>query len=97
MSYLAISAVAALKVLVVALLLGAGLPLVYAVGLRALAIGDGDSPGPRRSPALGRALFGVSLLIVLAGVGLGLTYVIASSVGQHLVFDGVLPHLVARH
>ena len=70
------------KVLLYSLLLGAGLPVVYALGVRASALGaagadgaDGaDATAVRRRHALGRTLAGLCFLIVLAGVGVGLAY-----------------------
>jgi hypothetical protein len=91
---------AAWKVLLYSLLLGAGLPIVYAVGVRALAIGGrgSESVGPvgvRRHP-LATALASACFLVVLAGVAVGLTYVVASGQGKMLSFDHVYPTLVPK-
>ena len=64
--------VAALRVLVLGVLLGAGLPALFALGMRLQSAGAGSDDGiaPRR-PALvaaGWALFAVVVLVVLAGV-----------------------------
>jgi len=93
------------KVLVYSLVLGAGLPVAYALGVRALAMG-GARGGPgtsapdaatvvRRSP-VGTFLATVCFLVVLGGVALGLTYVIASGQGKVLSFDHVYPTLVPK-
>jgi hypothetical protein len=89
------------KVLLYSLLLGAGLPVVYAVGVRSLALGTavgegGDvvtGVGRRR---LGRVVAAACFLAVLAGVALGLTYVVASGEGKMLSFDHVYPTLVPK-
>jgi hypothetical protein len=89
------------KVLLYSLVLGAGLPVVYAVGVRALAVGGGDrsasgTPGVVRSHPLGRVLATACFLVVLAGVAVGLTYVVASGQGKMLSFDHVYPTLVPK-
>jgi hypothetical protein len=91
------------KVLLYSLVLGAGLPVVYALGVRALAIGvaidSADAPAGapvvRRHP-VGTALATVCFLVVLAGVAVGLTYVIASGQGKMLSFEHVYPTLVPK-
>jgi hypothetical protein len=93
------------KVLLYSLVLGAGLPVVYALGVRALAIGVPiDSAGtdaPAGAPVVrlhpfGTALATVCFLVVLAGVAVGLTYVIASGQGKMLSFEHVYPTLVPK-
>lgn len=72
-------AVSLVKVIVVGLALGAGLPAVFALGLRALSVGtvvpaaDGDPAGVRveRSPAMtlaAAACFAVVGIAVVAGI-----------------------------
>lgn len=89
---------AAWKVLFAGLVLGAGLPALYAVGIRSLAWGaggaaetDGGSPHP-----LGRVLATLCFAVVLVGVGLGLTYIIASGYNKVLSFEHVYPTLVPK-
>jgi hypothetical protein len=89
------------KVLLYSLVLGAGLPVVYALGVRALAIGTSGAvpasgaPAVRRKP-VGTALATVCFLVVLAGVAVGLTYVVASGQGKVLSFDHIYPTLVPK-
>jgi hypothetical protein len=89
------------KVLLYSLVLGAGLPVVYAVGVRALAIGgDGrsissDTGLPRHHP-VGTVIATACFLVVLAGVAVGVTYVVASGQGKMLSFDHVYPTLVPK-
>jgi hypothetical protein len=61
---------AALRVLVVGALFGAGLPALFAVGLRLQAAGDADEQGVRRPgrTAAAYALFGIVVAAVLVGV-----------------------------
>lgn len=60
------------KVLLVGLTLGAGLPVLFALGVRALAAGQGaDEPARRPAWASGLAIlcFGLVVLGVVLGVG----------------------------
>ncbi|MGW0231976.1 hypothetical protein ACWDWO_27020 [Actinopolymorpha singaporensis] len=90
------------KVLLAGLVLGAGLPVVFAFGIRALAHGHnaegrphdaGVLPVPR---SLGRPVAVVCFAIVLAAVGLGITYIVASGLGQQLSFEHIYPTLVPK-
>jgi hypothetical protein len=91
------------QVLLAGLALGAGLPVIFALGIRSLAWGAGEAtvnqsgvtvPGPRRraGTVLGYALFAV----VVIGVLLGLTFIVASGFGYKLDFSGIFPALVAK-
>lgn len=95
------------KVLLAGLVLGAGLPLVFAVGIRGLAMaGAGgttdhgpdtladrlaDDEADHRPNPLGYVLAAVMFLVVGYGIATGLLFVIASGQGQGLTFDHVLP------
>jgi hypothetical protein len=91
------------QVLLAGLLLGAGLPVIFALGIRSLAWGAGEAtvnqsgvtvPGTKRpvGTAIGYALFAV----VVIGVLLGITFIVASGFGYKLDFSGILPTLVAK-
>jgi hypothetical protein len=89
------------KVLIYSLILGAGLPVVYALGVRASALGtvgaDGvETAGVRRRHLLGRAAAGVCFGVVLAGIALGLAYIWASGHGDQLSFDHGYPSFVPK-
>lgn len=85
------------RVLLVSLVLGAGLPTVFAFGVRALAWGTGGDAeihetGVTLKPhPLGRlvayTLFGFVVLAVL----LGISYIVAHGLGWTLSFNGVVP------
>ncbi len=91
------------KVLIYSLILGAGLPVVYALGVRASALGTvavegaegGEAAGPRRRRLLGKAAAGVCFTIVLAGIGVGLAYIWASGHGDQLSFEHTYPTIVS--
>jgi hypothetical protein len=94
---------AAWRVLLVGLILGAGLPTLFALGVRSLAWGAGGdaevhadgAAGPKARP-LGTMLGYVCFAIVLLGVGLGITYIVASGFGKMLSFEHVFPTIVDK-
>jgi hypothetical protein len=91
------------RVLLAGLLLGAGLPVLFALGIRSLAWGAGGDAevhesgvtGPTPHPVgtvLGWACFGV----VLLGVVLGITFIVASGFGKALSFEHIYPAIVSK-
>jgi hypothetical protein len=90
---------AAWKVLLAGLVLGAGLPAVFAVGVRSLAWGTGGTaevavdsePHP-----IGRVLAVLCFAVVLAGIALGLTIIMAAGQGKVVSFDHVYPTIVDK-
>ena len=91
------------KVLAASLVLGAGLPFVFAFGVRARAFAAGDnaeiaseSAGRTRRRPIGNVLAAVCLLLVVAGVALGITVVVAAGFGKAVSFEHVVPTLVGK-
>jgi hypothetical protein len=95
------------KVLIYSLILGAGLPVIYALGVRASTLGTAGADGAegsagtvtasmRRRHLLGKTAAGVCFAIVLAGIGLGLAYIWASGHGDQLSFEHVFPTIVPK-
>ena len=91
---------AAWRVLLAGLVLGAGLPAIFAVGIRSLAVGAGSEaevPGARPAPhAAGRALAVLCFAIVLVVVALGITLIVVSGFGKQLSFEHVYPTVVPK-
>jgi hypothetical protein len=81
-------------VLLAGLILGAGLPAVFALGVRSLSLGSGG-PGQRPS-LLGRITAGVCFTVVLLAVLAGIATIIAHGLGVQLVFDGIIPVFTGR-
>lgn len=82
------------KVGLASLVLGAGLPILYAVGIRALAWGaggDAEVAHARPNP-LGRVLAGVIFLIVAYAIAAGIVYIIATGKGSN--YDITFKHLI---
>jgi hypothetical protein len=85
------------KVVLAGLVLGAGLPAVFALGVRFSAAGAGGSTGAATGPRTGyRGLAVLCFVVVALAVGLGITAVVASGFGKMLSFDHVYPTLVDK-
>jgi hypothetical protein len=88
------------KVLLYSLVLGAGLPVVYAVGVRSLSFGSASGPvsedGTVTRTPLGTAIAGICFLVVVVAVVVGLTYIFAAGQGKMLSFDHVYPTIVPK-
>lgn len=90
------------QIALAAVVLGAGLPALFALGIRASAWGRGGSTevaadgGEHPPHPLGRVLstvvFAVVVLVALLGVG----FVVASGYGKALSFEHVYPTVVDR-
>jgi hypothetical protein len=86
------------RVLVASLAFGAGLPVIYALGIRSLAWstgGDAEVSHARPNP-FGRLLAGLCLVVVLAGVVLGITIIAAAGFGRAVSFEHGYPTIVAK-
>lgn len=86
------------KVLLVSLLIGAGLPALFAVGVRAMAYGAGGDAEVDGRPGhpVGRVIGLACFAIVLAGVVLGITVIVAAGFGKAVSFESVYPTLVSK-
>lgn len=83
------------QVLVLGLLIGAGLPLLFALGMRALAFGHGAGPGGR-SNALGKPAAALCFALVLSFIALGITIIVGSGFGYKVSFEHIVPMLVEK-
>lgn len=90
------------RVLLVGMLLGAGLPALFAVGIRALAWGTGgdaeisESGVTLKPHPLGLAIAYTMFAIVILAVLLGVGYIVAHGLGWELTFNGILPQLTRK-
>lgn len=82
---------AALQVLIASIIVGAGVPTLYGLGVRQLATsGHFAQSAPARARVhrvLASLLFILAVLIVLVG----LSYIIAHGFGVEITFDGLKP------
>lgn len=93
---------AAWRILLIGLVLGAGLPALFAVGVRTMAWGTGGEAEvhaegvlPKAHPVgrwIGMAIFALVVLVVL----LGISYIVAHGLGYDLRFQGILPVFTPR-
>ncbi|MFT4296131.1 MAG: hypothetical protein QM582_12045 [Micropruina sp.] len=83
------------RILVAGLLLGAGLPILFALGVKSLAWANGDLPGTSRNP-IGRVLAIALFSVVLLAIALGISYIVAHGFGYTIGFDGMLPTISKR-
>jgi hypothetical protein len=85
------------RVLLVGLVLGAGLPTMFAFGVRALAWGTGGDAevhdtGITVKPHLaGRLVAYTMFAIVILSVLLGVGYILAHGLGMTITFNGIVP------
>jgi hypothetical protein len=88
------------KVLLAGLVLGAGLPILFALGIRSLAYGAGGEAevsadgvtAPTPKP-IGTVLGWACFVIVVLFAVLGITYIVATGFGYVLDFSHVFPTL----
>jgi hypothetical protein len=83
----------AVQVLFVGLLVGAGLPAIFALGIRAMAWADGgDAEMAHGQPQpVGRLLAYLCFALVGAGVLVGLAVIVSGGLGVELGLDGMMP------
>ncbi|GAA2602466.1 hypothetical protein GCM10010399_36470 [Dactylosporangium fulvum] len=82
------------KILLASLVLGAGLPALFALGIRSLAYGTGGADSAPRP--VGTVLGWLCFVVVLLGVALGLTYIVATGFGRELSFEHVYPTITDK-
>jgi uncharacterized RDD family membrane protein YckC len=85
------------KVALASLILGAGLPVLYASGIRSLAWGAGGDAevGNARPNPIGKVLAGVIFLIVAYAITSGIVYIIATGKGSNydITFQNFIPEI----
>lgn len=91
---------AAGQVALVALILGAGLPALFAVGVRSFAVASASADPGRPTASLPvpvlRALGVLCFALVVAAVAVGLSIIIATGLGQAVSFEHVFPTFVPK-
>jgi hypothetical protein len=85
------------KVALASLILGAGLPVLYASGIRSLAWGaggDAEMSDAKPNP-IGRLLAAVIFLIVAYAIASGIVYIIATGKGSNydITFQNFIPEI----
>lgn len=87
------------QVALAAILIGAGLPALFAFGIRAAAVGAGGAAGVSDAPGRPAMKFVASLCfaLVIAVIAIGITIIVSSGFGYRVSFDNVFPTLVKKH
>lgn len=96
MHILSLAANAAWKVLLVSVVLGAGIPALFALGVRGVAMGNGAMTTGERPKPFGKVLAGVCFAIVVAAVVIGLLVIVSSGFGKAVSFDHIYPTIVDK-
>jgi hypothetical protein len=102
MSTLGLAADGAWKVLAAGLVLGAGLPAVFALGIRAMAFGQGGEAEVHTSAVtppphpVGRVLAYLCFALVAAAAILGILFIVVSGFGKALSFEHVYPTIITK-
>ncbi|HOA27932.1 MAG TPA: hypothetical protein PKY27_13775 [Arachnia sp.] len=80
-------------VLLAGIILGAGLPAIFALGLRSLSYGTGkDADDPLHQPHLiGKIGAVVCFSLVIGAIGLGIAVIVAHGFGVKLSFERFIP------
>ena len=92
------------QVALVDLVLGAGLPALFALGVRSFALASPDTSGrvagsdssPRTPPVVLQAAGVLCFAVVVFAVVAGLTLIIATGLGQTVSFEHVVPTFTSK-
>lgn len=87
------------QVLAIGLLVGAGLPAIFAFGIKGMASGAGGSAEidiSQRPNPVARALGILCFAIVIAAVVLGISIIVSSGFGYRVSFEQLFPTFVAK-
>lgn len=86
------------EVTLVALIVGAGLPALFSVGIRALAYGSGGDAEVSHEAGhpVGKVVAYLCFALVLACIALGIAIVVSSGLGYKVSFDHVFPTFVKK-
>jgi hypothetical protein len=92
MNNIAIALDGAWRVLLAGLLLGAGIPSLFAIAVNGLAMASGGEAAQGNPPKpVGKVIAVAVLLLILLLVVYGLAWLIFTSLGYKVGFSGILP------
>lgn len=84
------------RILLVSILLGAGIPAIFAFSVRSWAAGAGELTTNEAPKPIGRVLAIIGLVTVAAAIALGLAIIIGSGFGKVVSFEHIVPTLVDK-
>ncbi|MFT4225949.1 hypothetical protein [Micropruina sp.] len=82
----------------VSVIIGAGLPALFAFGVRALAVGAGGSAevsGDAGKPVM-KLVAWITFALVLAVIAIGLAIIISSGFGYKVSFEHIFPTFIKK-
>ncbi|MFT3831743.1 MAG: hypothetical protein QM711_00255 [Micropruina sp.] len=86
------------QVVAISIIVGAGLPALFAFGVRALAVGSGGSAevsGEAGKPAM-KVVAWIAFALVLAVIAIGLAIIISSGFGYKVSFEHIFPTFIKK-
>lgn len=83
-------------VLLAGLLLGAGLPAVFSLGIRALSYGAHENVDDHTPHPLAKVVAALAFGVVIVAVALGLGVIVSHGLGYRLSFESIYPAFVPR-
>jgi hypothetical protein len=86
------------QVLFFGLLIGAGLPTLFAVGIKAMAYGVGGDAeiSHEQGHLVGKLVGYLCFAVVLGAIALGITIVVASGLNKAVSFEHIVPIIVPK-
>ncbi|MBB1510137.1 hypothetical protein [Tessaracoccus sp. MC1756] len=84
------------QVLLAGLLLGAGLPAIFSLGIRALSYGAHQNVDDHTPHPLAKVVAGFAFGIVIVAVVLGISVIVSHGMGYRLSFDNIYPMFVPK-
>lgn len=87
------------QVLLVGLVIGAGLPAIFALGVKSMAYGvGGDAEDDHAAGHPAGKVVGVLLFaVVIAAIALGIAIIVSSGFGYQVSFEHIFPTFVPKH
>lgn len=85
------------QVLMVGLIIGAGLPALFAVGIKSVAYGSGAAGTGSLPRPVGTAIGWLCFGLVVAVIGIGIAIIVSSGFGYQVSFEHIVPTFVKKH
>ncbi|WP_226346297.1 hypothetical protein [Agilicoccus flavus] len=86
------------QVLIIGLVVGAGLPALFALGVRSMAYGAGGDAetGHQVGHPAGRVAGVLIFAVVLAAIALGIAIIVSSGFGYKVSFEHIVPTFIEK-
>ncbi|GAB2482002.1 hypothetical protein GCM10027030_15150 [Luteococcus sediminum] len=84
---------AILQVLLVGVIVGAGLPALFSLGIKSLAYGTGGEAEVDHAPGhpIGKLVAYLCFALVIASIAVGIAIVVSSGLGYRIDFSNIIP------